>query len=105
MNLGVPPQCTMPSGDEAIELSCIGAIFVNIVNALFYFAGAAVLFIIIYGGYLFVTSSGNPQQVERAKHTLTYAILGLGVILLSWVILRVIAEVTGSSDVLTFPFS
>ena len=95
----------MPSGDEAIELSCIGAIFVNIVNALFYFAGAAVLFIIIYGGYLFVTSSGNPQQVERAKHTLTYAILGLGVILLSWVILRVIAEVTGSSDVLTFPFS
>ncbi|HKZ34535.1 MAG TPA: pilin [Patescibacteria group bacterium] len=105
MNLG-SPQCTSwTSGTDPVQLSCLGYIFINIVNSLFYLAGAAVLFIIIYGGYLFVTSIGNPQQVERAKHTLTHAFIGLGVILLSWVILRVVAEVTGSSDILTFPFS
>lgn len=38
--------------------------------------GLAVLFI-VYGGFLYVTSGGNQQRAENAKKTLTYAVLGL----------------------------
>jgi len=46
----------------------------------------AVLFIII-GGILYMTSAGNPERVSRAKKTLTYAIVGLVVVVLSyWIV-------------------
>jgi len=48
--------------------------------------GIAVLFI-IWGGILYVTSSGNKDRAEQAKQTLTYAVLGLIVIVLAKVIL------------------
>lgn len=55
------------------------------------FAGAAALFFIVYGGFLYMTSSGNQQKLEVAKKTLTYAILGLLLIILSRTILEIIS--------------
>jgi uncharacterized membrane-anchored protein len=51
--------------------------------------GLSVLFI-VYGGFLYVTSSGNQQKVETAKKTLTYAILGLVLVVLAGLIFSVI---------------
>jgi hypothetical protein len=44
-------------------------------------AGALAVLFIIYGGVLFITSAGNTKRVETAKKTLTYAIIGIAVIL------------------------
>ena len=47
--------------------------------------GAIVLvFMIIYSGYLFVTAQGNMEQVKKAKHTITWAILGGALLLGAW---------------------
>lgn len=52
--------------------------------------GLAVLFI-VYGGFLYMTSGGNKERIETAKKTLTYAILGLILVVLSGLILQIIS--------------
>jgi hypothetical protein len=51
----------------------------------------AVLFLII-GGYRYITARGNEEQAEDAKRTLTNAIIGIVVVIASFVVIRVIAS-------------
>jgi len=51
--------------------------------------GLAVLFI-VYGGFLYVTSGGNKERIETAKKTLTYAVLGLLLVVTAGIILEIL---------------
>ncbi len=57
--------------------------------------GLAVLFI-IWGGIQYVTSAGNKDKAETAKKTLTYAIVGLIVIVLAEVIVSLVTTLPTS---------
>jgi type IV secretory pathway VirB2 component (pilin) len=49
----------------------------------------AVIFIII-GGYMWMTSSGNPEKIKQAQGTLTWAIIGLVLLTLARVLVEVL---------------
>lgn len=53
--------------------------------------GGVAVISIIYGGYLMLTSSGNPKQVKQGKNYIVYAIIGLLFAVLNLVFIRVIA--------------
>jgi len=56
-----------------------------------YYAGIIIgVAAIIYAGYVYMTSQGNPQQVQEASNWLTSAVVGILFILLSVAIFRVI---------------
>lgn len=48
--------------------------------------GIILVVLIIYGGVLYTVSEGNPEQVEKAKKVLTYSIIGVVIIALSFVL-------------------
>lgn len=85
-------------------LMCLPAVFQNIVTAALVFAGVVAVIIVIISGIKFITSSGDPKQVEGAKHTMTYAIIGLVIILLSFFIIKIIAALTGANCITAFGF-
>ena len=95
-------DCLQPVNDSAgvlienaITIGCIPIIVGNVVYWLLILAGIAALILIIISGFKFVTSGGDPKQAEGARKTLTWAIIGLIVVLLSFGIITFIAEVTG----------
>jgi hypothetical protein len=45
------------------------------------FLGIIAISLVIYGGFLWMTAAGNEEQIERAKKTLTSALIGLLIIL------------------------
>lgn len=92
------------TGDKVATLKCLPAVFQNVVFAALLFAGVVAVFLIIYSGIKFITSGGDPKQVEGARHTMTYAIIGLVVILLSFFIINLIANITGATCILNFGF-
>ena len=47
---------------------------------------------LIYGGFQYVTSAGNDESAEGAKKTIQNAIIGLVVVILSYIIVTVIAN-------------
>ena len=43
-----------------------------------------------------MSSGGDPKAVGGAKNTLTFAIIGIILVIASWLILQLVAEITGA---------
>lgn len=80
---------------QVTTLSCIFPLMANIISWLLQFSGIVAVVLIIYAGIRLISSGGDPKQIEGAKKILTYAIMGLVLIFLSFAILTFIADITG----------
>ena len=85
--------------DGVATLSCIPIIIKNVINAALVFFFFFALFLIIFAGARYITSKGDPQKVEGAKKTLTWAIVGLIFIFLSFFIVSLISNITGVDQI------
>jgi len=54
----------------------------------FPFAGIVLFFYLIYGGYQYLISSGDPKSIQSAQQTITYAIVGFIVMISSYFAVR-----------------
>jgi hypothetical protein len=81
--------------DDVAQISNLRDLFSNVVSVLVALAGVVLFVLIVMAGLKFITSGGDPKAVEGAKKTLTYAVGGLVVILLSYLVLLLIERVTG----------
>jgi|SRR5581483_4022876 len=82
--------------DNVATLNCAIPLFHNIVNTLIIFAGVVAVFLIVIGGIKLINSGGDPKQLEGAKKTITYALVGLVLILSSFLIINFISNITGA---------
>lgn len=81
--------------DGVAKISDLEVVFGRVVGFALGLAGIALFVLLLVGGFKFITSGGDPKAVESAKSTLTHAIIGLIVILVSYLILVLIKELTG----------
>jgi glucose uptake protein GlcU len=51
----------------------------------------SVLFILI-GGFQYVTSAGKEEQAKKGRQTLTYAVIGLAISILAYVIVYAVTN-------------
>jgi heme/copper-type cytochrome/quinol oxidase subunit 2 len=92
------PWSSCVEGDVA-TLKCIPIVISNIVNATLVFAGVVALVLIIYSGIRYITSRGDQTALDSAKKTLTWAIVGLIIIFLSFFIVNLISSLTGVDQI------
>ncbi len=85
-------------------LKCIPAVFQNVVNGLLIFSGIVAVFMILYAGYKYISAGGDPKQADSARNTLTYAVIGLVIILISFFIVNFISGLTGTDCIKQFGF-
>jgi len=76
-------------------LSALETVFGNVVKSALALAGVVLFVLLIIGGLKYITSGGDPKAAEGAQKTITYAIGGLIIILLSYLILVLIKTITG----------
>lgn len=62
----------------------------RIINYALGFLGLLAVIMIIYGGVTYVTSAGNDEAVGNAKKIIMYSLIGIIVILLSFVVVRAV---------------
>lgn len=91
--------------NDVPKLTCIPTVFQNLVSWALILAGVVAVFLIVISGYKFINSGGDAKQVEGARQTLTYAIIGLLIVFLSFFIINVISGVTGVECIKIFGFS
>jgi len=82
-------------GEFAASVQCLECILMSFLNIATALAGLAVFIMLLAGGFQYLTSGGDPKATESAKNTLTYAVLGLVLIIVAWFILQFIEEFTG----------
>lgn len=67
----------------------------KISNTLIMLVGAVALLFILFGGFMMITSAGKPENVQKGKNAVMYAVLGLVLVILSYVIINfVISSLT-----------
>ncbi|MDP2812646.1 MAG: Ig-like domain-containing protein [bacterium] len=69
----------------------------RIVNIALGFLGILATLIILYGGFIWMTSGGNADKVDKAKRTIINGVIGLLIILSSYAIARFILKEAGDS--------
>lgn len=62
---------------------------------LFTIAGILLLLYLIYGGFQYLTSAGEPKKVQEAQSKITQALIGFVIIFASYWIVQIIANILG----------
>ena len=96
----IPPQClgnAPVSGDKPCDVNAVMTVVVNVSRLILGTIGSVALLMFIYGGVTFITAAGNTQRVEQGKTILINAVIGIGIVLLSWVLVNtLVAALTGT---------
>ncbi len=70
----------------------------NILNSIIAISGTVAVIFIIIGGVNYMTSTGDPGKIQKARQTILYAVIGLIICALAFVIVNVaIAIINGQS--------
>ena len=94
--LNVCTGCSTVSNPNApAELGSIVLVIRNIIKLLVPVAAIAFFIMMIIGGAQFIFSGGDPKAAAGARSTLTYAIIGIILVVVSWLILLLVQNVTG----------
>ena len=83
------------TGDVA-HIRGIEKVVENTLSVILYFAGVVLFIMLLVGGFKYITSGNNPESLQSAKNTLTYAIVGIIVIASAFLIINFIELFTGA---------
>lgn len=73
----------------------IPTIIARLINFILAGVGAVAVIMLIYAGITYMTSAGNEKRIESAKKTMTYTVLGLAVVFLSFLIVSFTIALVG----------
>lgn len=90
-------DCNVKISDPDSLKSGIWTIVANIVTDVTVIAAYLIVGFVIYGGYLYTMSGGDPNKVTAGKKTLTHAFIGLAIVILANVILNTISAALGAN--------
>lgn len=80
----------------------IACLLANVLSVTLTIIGLAGFVMLIIGSMRWLLSGGNTQNVESARKTMTFAVIGLAVALSSFVIINLIAQFTGINVITEF---
>lgn len=91
------PSCSVFNGFNC-QNSNLGIVdvIVLIVNFLLGVAFIIAVLFLVIGGFKFIISNGNQEQVKAGRQTITNALIGIAVIIVSYVLVSVISRAAGN---------
>ena len=71
-----------------INTECLNSseVISNAINWVIGIAGFVSAIFVVYGGITYATSAGDPSKLQKAKSSITYALIGLAIVALSMII-------------------
>lgn len=96
-------ECNIPTDAPGMEKELVPRV-IDIINAIVGVVSLLAIIVIVIGGILFVTSTGEAAKVTRAKNTIIYGVVGLVISLLAFAIVSFVSTALfkkGSSSTTT----
>ena len=91
-------DCGVSISDKDSLKSGVWQIALNIAENIAVIASYLIIGYVIYAGYLYMLSGGDPSKVATGKKALVHAFIGLAIVMLAKVIMGTIGAVFGSED-------
>lgn len=74
------------------DVSSIETFIKSVIGILVKIAGLVAAGFFVWGGFGYITSSGNPEMLDRSKRTILYSAIGLAVVLGAFVLTNIVSE-------------
>jgi len=81
-----------PALAASADLSKVQNFIQNVIQALVTMAGLLAAGFFVMGGIHYITSSGNPEHLDRAKRTIIFSALGLAIAIGAFVLSNIISQ-------------
>lgn len=93
--MALTPCWTECQSADVARLECLVCIFESLLNIAIRIGGILVLVMFLIGGFKYLTAGGDPKKASQAWNTLSFAVLGLVLMILAWFIMLFLAKFTG----------
>jgi hypothetical protein len=91
------PPCSSFNGLNCSDTNMgVVDLIVKIVNFLLGVAFIIAVLFLVIGGFKFIISNGNAEQAKAGRATITNALIGIAVIIVSYILVSVIARAAGN---------
>ncbi len=77
------------------SINNLGDLVNRVLTFLLPLAGIVLLFVLIWGGYDYMMSQGNPEKIKTAQAKITTGLIGFFLLISSYLIVRVITAIFG----------
>ena len=73
-------------------VSQIQSFIQNVIQTFITLAGLVSVGFFVWGGFGYITSSGNPEALDRSKKTIWYSAVGLAIVLAAFVLTNIVTQ-------------
>jgi hypothetical protein len=87
---GLPFVLTQSAFADTAGVSNIESFIKSIITLLAGLAGLVATGFFVVGGFSYITSSGNPEHLDRAKRTIMYSAMGLAITIGAFVLSNIV---------------
>ena len=92
---GLQPPSTEGYDPTLTQETNLRDYIVNVVNFVLGFLGLVAIIMVIYGGFLYVTAAGEEEKTTKGKKSVTYAMIGIVIILISFALVNTVIKGVG----------
>lgn len=79
----------------------LGTIVSAAIQAVFIFAGFALLLYMIFGGFQLMTSGGDPGKIKEGQAVITHGIVGFLIIFTAYWLVQLVGTIFGIAEIQT----
>ncbi len=87
-----------------LTFNCLPNFFQGVIQTALSFVGITCAIFIIIAGFKLVSSQGDAKKIAEGRNTLTFALIGLVVVILSFTIIHFFSYVTGLGCLMNLNF-
>lgn len=81
-----------PAFAQSTDVTKVQTFFTSIIQIMVVLAGTLAAGFFVWGGVGYITSSGNPESLEKSKKTILYSAVGLAITLGAYVLTNVVTQ-------------
>ena len=82
---------------DTAGVSQIQTFIQSVIQVLVTLAGLISAGFFVWGGVGYITSSGNPESLDRSKKTILYSAIGLAIVLGAFVLSNIVSQLAGTA--------
>ena len=95
----IPDEVKVASGCKGVDGDDqFVTIIQNVLNAIIGISGIVAVIYIVIGGVSYMTSTGDPNKVQKARQTILYAVIGLIVCALAFAIVNLTITIINGQE-------
>ena len=95
--LGIPLVLVHPAFAADSNVTQVESFIKSVIKVVSGLAGLIATGFFVAGGFGYITSSGNPEHLEKSKHTLLYSAIGLAIVFAAFVISNIVTDLATSA--------